>query len=153
MKYEHRRAARLACIQGLFQVLEGNSLEEVLQETFLKGAQLDEETFIPLDDSFFEELLRGVLEKKERIDEIIKENLKEGWTFEKMDRILLAILRTSIYELLEEIKTDTAVIIKEYVLITESFFDDRKVAFIHRTLDHLAKKERNEGISIATESN
>jgi transcription antitermination factor NusB len=142
-KYQNRTASRLACVQGLFQVIEmGMLLEEIVAETLAHGAQLGEEQFIPIDPVFYKSLLEGAVENCLQVDEKIKTILKEDWPFDKLDKILLAILRVSIHELSRDSLTDTAVIIKEYMMITESFFDDKKVSFVHRSLDHLSKTLR-----------
>lgn len=91
---------------------------------------------------YFEHLVRGVADHLPQIDTSIEQTL-ENWRLGRMEKVDLAVLRVSVFELLfgQEIeKLDTAVIINEAVEIAKKFGTRESPSFVNGVLDSLAKK-------------
>ncbi len=87
------------------------------------------------------ELAKLILEKKKKIDNRIKK-AAPAWPIDKLNRIDLAILRLSVYELLF---TDTPpkVVIDEAVEIAKEFGADSSASFVNGVLGTIFKNEES----------
>lgn len=90
---------------------------------------------------FFLDIVKGVLEKQERIDSEI-EDVAEHWKLYRMERIDRAILRVATWELLEAPSTPYRVVLDEAVEIAKKFSTAESAAFVNGILDRLARKLR-----------
>ena len=79
---------------------------------------------------------------RNQIDSIIENNLSSDWKFNRLDKILKAILRTAVYEISYKLNTPSKVIINEYIDITHSFYSQKEPEFINAILDKIAIVER-----------
>lgn len=141
--FKNRTAGRLASIQALFQIEQsGNSPSSVILE-FLTHRLKDAESGVArFDTTFFTKLVEGAWNHHERSDEMIRGALKLGWALERIEPVTRAILRASLYELIET-KTPSAVIINEYLNITHVFFDDTEVSFVNGLLNTIAQRVKS----------
>ena len=94
------------------------------------------------DTALMEHVVRGVVANFEDIDTMLLGAMSEGWTIERLDSVLRAVLRAGIYELGWDEETPGAVIINEYVNITRTFFSDREPGFVNATLDSINRVMR-----------
>ena len=78
------------------------------------------------------DLVEGVFEKTEEIDERISKYLR-GWTIERLSKVDLAILRLGTYELMSG-KTPSAVIVNEAVELAKKYSTEKAGAFINGVL-------------------
>jgi len=90
----------------------------------------------------FRTILAGVVAEQSRIDPLIQHQLAEDWTLSRLDSILRAILRASVWELKNRKDVPVAVVIAEYVDIAKAFFHGDEAKTVHAVLDQLAKKLR-----------
>lgn len=88
---------------------------------------------LSIDNDFVKEIVMGVLDKKEKIDDIANKNLKD-WTINRLGLTDQAILSMGIYELLY---TDTpdVVAINEAVELAKKYSDDKVKNMINGVLD------------------
>lgn len=84
--------------------------------------------------SFAEELIHGILEKQEEIDDIIREHTK-NWQFDRIAKIDLAILRLAIYEMLYRKDVPPVVAINEAIELSKIFSNYDAKRFINGILD------------------
>ena len=77
-----------------------------------------------------------------QIDSIIKKNLSSNWRFNRLDKILKAILRAAVYEISYQLHTPSKVIINEYIDITHSFYSQKEPEFVNAILEKIAIAER-----------
>lgn len=96
------------------------------------------------DKKFLTKLVTGVCENLEAIDFVIKRNLSEKWTKERMGTVMVALLRVAVFELSSLQKIPFKVIINEYVDIAKSFFSDKDSAFVNGILDKIAHEVRGQ---------
>ena len=82
------------------------------------------------------QLVRGVQEHRERIDELLAAHA-EGWTLERMPAVDRNILRIGVYELLWADDVPDAVAISEAVQLARSLSTDASPAFVNGLLARL----------------
>src|SRR4029079_1556147 len=91
-----RSAARLAAVQALYQQeMEGTSLPRLLHEfhEHRLGATIEDETYHDAERDFFDDIASGADARRGEIDEKIAGKLAAGWSLERLDRPMRAILR------------------------------------------------------------
>ena len=92
--------------------------------------------------SFFDDLVEGALARRDEIDQLITERLAEGWSLERLDKPMKAILRVGAYELIARPDVPMASVISEYVDVADAFYDQREKGFVNGLLDAIAKAAR-----------
>jgi N utilization substance protein B len=140
-----RSAARLAAVQALYQQeMEGTPTARLLHEfhDHRLGATIEGETYAEAEVSFFDDLVSGTLERRDEIDAMIADRLAEGWSLERLDKPMKAILRVGAYELLARKDVPVATVINEYLDVAEAFYDRREKGFVNGLLDAIAKSAR-----------
>lgn len=140
-KFTKRRAARFFTVQALYQMDHSDQPLQFVIDEFHRVHlnDSDHELATDSDAPLFEQLTHGVQENGEDIDAQIQEMLIDGWTLQRLDAVVRAILRASTYEILFMKETPLAVIINEYLEIAKSFFAQGEVQFIHVALDKIGK--------------
>jgi len=140
-----RSAARLAAVQALYQQdMEGTALPHLLREfhDHRLGATIGDVTYHEPERAFFDDIVTGANSRHEEIDQLISDRLSEGWTLERIDRPMRAILRCGAYELVARADVPAASVITEYVDVAHAFYDKRESGFVNGLLDAIAKKVR-----------
>ena len=140
-----RSAARLAAVQALYQQeMEGTPLARLLHEfhEHRLGATIEDAQYHDAERDFFDDIVQGVSARREEIDGLIAGRLAEGWTLERLDRPMRAILRAGAYELLGRADVPVASVISEYVDVAHAFYDKRESGFVNGLLDAIAKEAR-----------
>ena len=140
-----RSAARLAAVQALYQQeMEGTPTARLLHEFHHHrlGATIEGETYAAAEISFFDDLVTGTLARRDEIDELIARRLAEGWSLDRLDKPMKAILRVGTYELIARPDVPVASAISEYVDVADAFYDKREKGFVNGLLDAIAKSAR-----------
>lgn len=128
-----RRQARIAAFQALYAWEESRpELDELLKFEWMEGNP-DEKTVV-----FASLLVGGTIENLESIDEYIRRHLK-NWSFERLSRVDLAILRTSTYALLYQKDIPSSVTIDEAVEIAKKYGSPESYRFVNGVLDGIRK--------------
>ena len=91
--------------------------------------------------------LQAVKEHIGEIDDVIRANL-DNWTFDRVARTDLAILRTAIAEMMYVDSVPASVSINEAVELSKKFSDERSYAFVNSVL---SKVDRYLGESASEE--
>ena len=141
-----RSAARLAAVQALYQMeMEGTPLPKLLHEfhEHRLGATIEDDTYAEAEVDFFDDLVSGADARRAEIDALISARLAEGWSLERLDRPMRAILRAGAYELIARPDVPVATVITEYVDVAHAFFDKRETGFVNGLLDAIAKEARS----------
>ena len=140
-----RSAARLAAVQALYQQeMEGTPTTRLLKEfhDHRLGATIEDAQYHAAERDFFDDIVTGTDARRAEIDELISQRLAEGWTLERLDRPMRALLRAGAYELIARPDVPVASVITEYVDVAHAFFDKRESGFVNGLLDAIAKKAR-----------
>jgi N utilization substance protein B len=140
-----RSAARLAAVQALYQQeMEGTPVPRLLKEfhDHRLGATIEDEEYHEAERDFFDDVVIGADARREEIDALISERLAEGWSLERLDRPMRAILRAGAYELIARSDVPVGSVISEYVDVAHAFYDKRESGFVNGLLDAIAKHAR-----------
>ena len=140
-----RSAARLAAVQALYQQdMEGTPLPQLLKEfhDHRLGATIEETEYHEAERDFFDDIVTGAEARREEIDALISQRLAAGWTIERLDRPMRAILRAGTYELVARADVPVGSVISEYVDVAHAFYDKRESGFVNGLLDAIAKQAR-----------
>ena len=138
-------AASLAAVQALYQQeMEATPVPRLLEEfhDHRLGAVIEDEQYHEAERSFFDDIVTGVDARRDEIDALIGERLAQGWTLERLDRPMRAILRAGTYELMARPDVPVATVISEYVDVAHAFYDKRESGFVNGLLDAIAKEVR-----------
>ena len=104
------------------------------QETELSETAKEERTFASL-------IIAGTISHIDEIDKLIENHLSASWSMDRISRVALAILRTSVYEILFQNGAETKIVIDEAVNIAKDFDTDDSYKFINAVLDKIGKDE------------
>lgn len=140
-----RGAARLAAVQALYQMEVGGGgvLEVVAEyEEHRLGQEIDGDTYLKADPSWFRSIVAGVVRDQVKLDPLIRGALQDDWALSRIDATVRAILRAGTFELLERKDVPIAVIVTEYVEIARAFFEDEEPRLVNAVLDRIAKQVR-----------
>ena len=140
-----RSAARLAAVQALYQQeMEATPTARLIHEfhNHRLGATIGDVTYADAEESFFDDLVSGASARREEIDALIAAKLAEGWSLDRLDKPMKAILRVGAYELIARPDVPTATVISEYLDVADAFYDKREKGFVNGLLDALARDAR-----------
>ena len=141
-----RAAARLAAVQALYQhEMEGTVQAKLLDEFHQHrlGAEIDDDQYAEAERDFFDDVVIGVLARREEIDAALAARLAEGWSLARLDKTMLQILRCGAYELMARTDVPVGTAISEYVDVAHAFFEKREAKFANGVLDAVAKDVRS----------
>ena len=140
-----RSAARLAAVQALYQHdMEGTPLAQLLKEfhDHRLGATIEDAQYHKAERDFFDDIVQGASARREEIDALISARLAAGWTLERLDRPMRAILRAGAYELVARPDVPIGSVISEYVDVAHAFYEKRESGFVNGLLDAIARQAR-----------
>lgn len=135
-----RRKARILAFQAIY-AWEASGM---LLEDLLSFSWVDEDKLVKYDEearTFASLVISGVYEKIPEIDAEIKQQL-EHWSFDRLKKVDVAILRTSVYALLYQTDIPPQITIDEAIEIAKEFGSDDSYRFINGVLDAVWKKNK-----------
>jgi N utilization substance protein B len=153
-KIRKKSGARLSAVQAIYTTsFTDVSVDELItnfqngdigryaiEEDVMTGEHIVE--LEEMDKPYFETLVRGVLGKKEDLENSLRGYLKEASTYEHMNTTMQALLLCAVYELAYTTEIDTKVIIQEYVDLAYAFFIKNEPKMVNAILDQIAKNIR-----------
>jgi N utilization substance protein B len=123
-----RRRARMLALQALYEIdATGHESEQALTNLLENGGLSEENA------SFTRELVNGVIQNREEIDEHIK-RFAPAWPIEQIAAIDKNILRLAIFEILLNNKVPSKVAINEAVELAKTFGSDNSSRFVNGVL-------------------
>ena len=140
-----RATARLAAVQALYQrEMEPLPTPQLLHEFHAHRLLevIDDAALTPPDQAFFDDLVAGADARAGEIDALISAHLASGWSIDRLDRPLRAILRLGVYELLARPDIPVGAVITEYLDVGHAFYDRRETGFVNGLLDAVGKAVR-----------
>lgn len=141
-----RRLARLAAVQGLYQLaLLPEPAADLIRRFRDDPAVLlqEEETSIAVDVDLFSRIVAGVSEGSENIDQMIAGAVDAKLSAQRLEPLLKAILRAGVFELFSSPDVATGVIVNDYVDVAHGFFGAKEPGLVNAILDRLAKTLRS----------
>ncbi|MEK9794525.1 MAG: transcription antitermination factor NusB [Hyphomicrobiales bacterium] len=136
---------RLVLVQSLYQMeIAGTDVNEIIDSlnNRIIFDSSEDKLINDINKSLFSNLINEIVEKQITIDNEIKKFLSDDWDFNRLDKILIAILRSAFYEIMFQSNTPYKVIIDEYVEISHSFFSGKEPNFTNAILDKLSEAHR-----------
>jgi N utilization substance protein B len=134
-----RRKARILAFQAIYAWdASGTPVRDLLSL-----AWLDHEKVEALEDehlAFARLLIAGAVENMAAVDEAIRAHL-QNWSFERLKKVDLAILRIGTYSLLFTPDIPAQITIDEAIEIAKEFGSDDSYRFINGVLDGIWKSK------------
>ena len=145
--------ARLMAVQACYQMIHNQkSVKLVVEEYLNSGLETDDELeteaqpealssikILP-HGGLFKKIVLGLESRRSEIEEIVKANVSSS---KEIEPLLLSILLCGVYELLEHIKTDSPIIVNDYLNVTHEFYSKSQVSFVNGILDSVSKVVRS----------
>ncbi len=98
----------------------------------------------PVDETLFRSLTLGTAAQLATVDQLISQTLAEDWRLERLETTVLAVLRVGTHELLSDAGVPHAVVINEYVDLTNALNSERAAGLVNGILDNIAKYARGD---------
>lgn len=134
-----RRLSRENAMKLLYQIqLRDDDIEEQIK-LFLE----ETEGLENLDREFFLDIIHGVIDNKEEIDNLIQAHSK-GWRLERMPKVDLAIMRLAVYELKYRKDIPVNVSINEAVELAKKYGGDQSKTFINGILGKIVTELKSD---------
>ena len=130
----NRKSIRELAFKFLYSLEIQKEYNEDMLSTFFENNEIDDSEAI----EYITDVAKGVESNIEKINELIKLNLKKDWDIKRISKIDLALLKLSIYEIFY---TDIPfkVAINEVVELAKTYGDDASPAFINGMLAEIVK--------------
>ena len=127
-----RRKARAMALQALYEIDSvGHDIEETLTH-LLDNVNSPEESVV-----FVHELVNGVIQNREELDQNIK-NFAPAWPVKQIPLIDRNILRLAIFEILLDNRVPVKVVINEAVELSKTFGSDNSARFVNGVLGSIS---------------
>lgn len=124
-----RREAREKAVQTLFQLDNSElSVDEAINYIIEEPV-----------NRFYEQLVRGTVQNKEAIDEVLKGKL-EHWSLDRLPKIERTVLRIAVYELLFNEEVPHRVVLNEAIELCKVFGDEKSGRFVNGVLSKFEEK-------------
>lgn len=131
-----RSIARKLAMQALYQwQMTGHEANDIVRQF------IDSDEFTGADREYFEEILRGCIKGKERIDAAIKPFIDRP--LEQLDPVETAILMMGMFELESRADVPYRVVINEAVDLAKRFGATDAHKYVNAVLDRAAKNLRS----------
>ena len=142
-----RRKSRIIAFQALYSWdVSKESVDDILSFSWLqKDSEIKEGVEHEISESEKEEqtfasfIITGKIDHVNEIDELIKKHLTSTWSMDRVNKVSLAILRTSIYEMLYQQGSEAKIVIDEAVNITKDYGPEDSYKFVNAVLDKIRK--------------
>jgi N utilization substance protein B len=134
-----RRRARIAALQALYEADSSQHDALTALQRISKAERLASDSV-----AFAQELVEGVLERREEIDRQIAA-AATAWPVEQLAPIDRNILRLAIREMLGDNGAPVRAIINEAVELAKSFGSDNSAKFVNGVLGAIERQSRENG--------
>ncbi len=154
-KIRMKTSARLAAVQATYMIaysqlpvdevikeFENGEVGRFVIEDNLNTGNEEFKEVEPMDKKYFEKLVIGVHSKKEELEKSLNLFLNSGWSVDRLDGTLQALLLCAIYEINNTRDVDVKVLIQEYVDMAYAFFTKGEPKMVNALLDQIAKEVR-----------
>ena len=114
--------------------------DENQMDIFLENNEITDEKVI----EYLKDIQNGIIEHSEEIDNLIKNNLKENWSLNRISKINLSLNKIAIYEMIYK-NLPYKVAINEVVELAKKYADDSAPVFINGILASVVKEKNLNG--------
>ncbi len=135
-----RRKGRILAFQALYSWdVSQTPLEDLIKFSWQNDVQQEADSNTE-ETVFARIIVTGTIEHVAQIDELIKNHLSASWTMERINKVTLAILRMSIYEMEFQKDSQKKIVIDEAVNIAREYGLEDSYKFINAVLDKIGKE-------------
>ncbi len=132
--------SRLAVVQALYSINidtidSFENREQILSHT-ISEIKADGSK---VKNTFCKQIFNFAIDEEESIKFIIEKYFDKTKNVNELNPLLYACLRSALSELIIDKETPRAIIISEYVKITENFFSKTEAGFVNAVLDKYVK--------------
>ena len=137
---ELKSIQRLLVVQALYEISINKErikeetigiLRDIIQNLNL-GKKLNNSNL-----NFAKRLLDGVIDNFDQIEEVLNNSFKNKNKLKTSDKMLLAIFKPAIFEIIYEIDTSKNIVISEYLAIADRFLIKKEISLLNGVLDNL----------------
>ena len=116
----------------------------VIQKLYTHHLNKDSELYFPKHryKKFIRDVVKGTIERKDLIQNLIDNELKNHINKNKTGLILKLMIMAAIYEFMFMHKVPNNVVISEYIKISDFFLETSKKSFLNAILDKVSKISR-----------
>ncbi len=145
-----RRKGRIIAFQALYSWdVSKSSLDDLLNFSWLqKDSEIqagieptEPEGNVKEERTFASLIISGTISNIDEIDKRIESHLSSSWSMDRISRVALAIMRTSVYEIVFQKSIEPSIVIDEAVNIAKDYDSDDSYKFINAVLDKIGKDE------------
>ena len=117
----------------------------IIQKLYGKFFNDDEKLIFPKHrfKKFIKDIVKGTIERNDVILDELNKNLGDEFTFSKMDKLFLVILKSATFEFLYKPNLSINIIIKEYLNASNFFLETSQTKYLNVLLDNVGKKLRS----------
>lgn len=119
----------------LYQIEIQKEFNDEVMELFYQVNHIEEEEL----QKYISNIVTGIDNNKEEINKLITKNLKSDWKIERINKINLALLKLSIYEMIYS-NLPYKVAINEVIELAKKYGDDNAPNFINGVLASIVKE-------------
>ena len=146
-----RRKSRILAFQAVYSWdLSKESIDDILNFSWLQkdskikdGVEKEFSESEKEEQTFASFIIKGTIDHVDEIDELIKNHLSSSWSMERLNKVTLAILRISIYEMLYQQGSVPKIVIDEAINIAKDYGPDDSFKFINAVLDNINRDAKN----------
>lgn len=132
VQLEARRELRERAFQALMSLEYEKDIVESCRFAYLYDKDMTNDSDVEIP-AFLLNLVTGVEQSKNELDDKLSQYLKEGWTLERLTLIEKNILRLGLFEM-TEFDTPQLVAINEAIELSKKFSDEKSSKFINGIL-------------------
>ncbi len=135
-----RRKSRILAMQAIYAWdAAGKQSESILSDFSWFNSPSPEEGEFELQHVFAKNILFGTVETVDIIDALLQRHIK-NWNFDRLNKVDLSILRTSVYALLYVKDVPASITIDEAIDIAKEYSDINSFKFVNGVLDSIRKE-------------
>lgn len=123
--------------ENAFIVIFESLFNDVTVEDIIESAK---ETLDWEDNDYVLSTSNGVIDNTAEFDELINNNLKNGWTVNRLSKVTLALLRLAIYEMKYVSDVPASVAINEAVELCKKYATDADASLLNGVLGSISKE-------------
>lgn len=129
MKKQTRSEARRAAFTQVFQM---NQHREEMDE--IMAYLLEEKPECNTNLGYITNVVNGVKEHEEELEEIISAHLKQGWSISRISKVSAAVMKIAVYEMKYVDDVPPKVAINEAVELIKKYGDEEEPKFVNGLL-------------------
>ena len=132
----NRSKSRELAFKLIYEKEIQKEIEEDTLQIFLESQEIEDETV----KEYLKDILFGVSENEEKINNLIEQNLKSDWKISRISKVNLSLLKLAIYEMIYN-ELPYKVAINEVVELAKKYSDEQAQSFINGILASIVKQE------------